>query len=213
MARIDFKWSEPKLNTYDHINTEDFFTALPADYKADGKPLLIFITSSKTEDAQEMANIEGSVLKDESISIGATMFRSIKLEGSKINEGHPFWKTLGGKELPRMIVVDAAGQKVGMCEGKQVSSSKVFGFMERASARTFKTDLGTVVKETKTILTEIDQVEAKRKALATKKEKSTNDRSAQWTKEEKELDAAMKAIEDREKSLRVKWESGKVTKA
>jgi hypothetical protein len=213
MARIDFKWAEPKLNTYDHINTEDFFTALPADYKADGKPLLIYVTSKKTEDAQEMANIEGSVLKDESISIGATMFRSVKLDGAKINEGHPFWKTLGGKELPRMIVVDAAGQKVGMCEGKQVSSSKVFGFMERAAARTFKTDLGTVVKETKTILTEIDQVEAKRKALETRKTAAKNDHPEKYAKEEKELDAAMKAIEDREKSLRVKWEAGKVTKA
>jgi hypothetical protein len=213
MARIDFNWAEPTLNTYDHFNSDDFLTGLPADYKASGKPVLVFITSKSPEDEQEMKNIEGSVLKDESISIGATMFRSIKLDGAKIKEGHPFWKTLGGKELPRMVVVDAAGQKVGMCEGKQVSSSKVFGFMERAAARSFKTDRGTIVKETKTILTEIDQVDAKRKALATKKEKSVNDRTAQWAKEEKELDAAMKAIEDKEKSLRQKWEGGKVTKA
>lgn len=212
MARIEIKWSEPKLNTYDHLNTEDFFTALPADFKTDGKPLLVFLTSSRSEDSQEMQNIESSVLKDESISIGATMFRSIKLDGAKIREGHPFWKILGGKDLPRMVVVDTSGQKVGMCEGKQVSSSKLFGFMERAAAKTFKTDLGTIVKETKTILTEIDQVEAKRKALATKKEKSVNDRSAQWAKEEKELNDSMKSIEDREKALHLKWE-GKVTKA
>jgi hypothetical protein len=212
MARIDFKWADPKLNTYDHVNADDFFAALPADYQSDRKPLLIYVTSKAEEDQQEMANIESSVLRDESISIGATMFRSIKLDGSKIREGHPYWKTLGGKELPRMVVVDATGKKVGACEGKQVSSSKVYAAMERAAAKSYKTDLGTIVKETKTILTEIDQVEAKRKALATKKEKSVNDRSAQWAKEEKELDAQMKAIEDREKSLRLKWE-GKVAKA
>lgn len=212
MARIEIKWSEPQLNTYDHLNTEDLFTALPADFKADGKPVLVFLTSSRSEDAQEMKNIEGSVLKDESISIGATMFRSVKLDGAKIREGHPFWKILGGKELPRMIVVNTAGQKVGSCEGKEVSSSKVFGFMERAAAKTYKTDLGTIVKDTKSILTEIDQVEAKRKALATKKEKSVSDRSAQWAKEEKELNDTMKGIEDREKALHLKWE-GKVTKA
>jgi uncharacterized protein (DUF3084 family) len=85
--------------------------------------------------------------------------------------------------------------------------------MERAAARTIKTDLGTVVKETKTILTEIDQVEAKRKALETRKTAAKNDHPEKYAKEEKELDAAMKAIEDREKSLRVKWEAGKVTKA
>ena len=53
MARIDVKWSEPTLNTYDKINTADFFTALPADFKADGKPLLIYVTSTKDEDKIE----------------------------------------------------------------------------------------------------------------------------------------------------------------
>jgi hypothetical protein len=113
MARIDVKWSEPTLNTYDHINTADFFTALPADFKADGKPLLIYVTSTNDVDKIETQNIECSVLRDESVTIGATMFRSIKVKGSSINKGHPFYATLGGKELPAMIVVDANGQKVG----------------------------------------------------------------------------------------------------
>jgi hypothetical protein len=85
--------------------------------------------------------------------------------------------------------------------------------MERAAAKSYKTDLGTIVKETKTILTEIDQVEAKKKALETRKAASKNDRPDKWVKEEKELDTAMKAIEEREKALRLKWEGGKVTKA
>ena len=96
MARIDVKWSEPTLNTYDHVNAADFFTALPADYKADGKPLLIWVTSTKDEDKIETQNIEGSVLRDESVTIGATMFRSIKVKGSTVNKGHPFYSTLGG---------------------------------------------------------------------------------------------------------------------
>src|SRR5262245_35426512 len=135
MARIEIKWSSPTLNTYDHLNSEDFFTALPADFKADGKPVLVYLTSSKTEDAQQMANVESSVFRDESISIGATMFRSVKLDGAKIKEGHPFWKILGGKDLPRMIVVNGAGQKVGMLEGSDISSSKLFGYMERAASK------------------------------------------------------------------------------
>ena len=211
MARIDVKWSEPTLNTYDHINSADFFTALPADFKADGKPLLIYVTSTKDEDKIETQNIESSVLRDESVTIGATMFRSIKVKGSTVNKGHPFYATLGGKELPAMIVVDANGQKVGAEEGK-VSASKVFGLMKRAAARTYKVDLDTIVKDTKAILTDIDNVEAKRTALATKREKSTNDRSAQWAKEEKELDAAMKAIEAREAALKQKWATERVAK-
>ena len=85
--------------------------------------------------------------------------------------------------------------------------------MKRAAARTYKVDLDTIVKETKAILTDIDNVEAKRKALATKREKSTNDRSAQWAKEEKELDAAMKAIEAREATLKQKWATERVAKS
>jgi hypothetical protein len=212
MARIDFHWSEPTLNTYDHINSADFFTALPADYKADGKPLLVFVTSGKDEDKIEMQNIENGVLRDESVSIGATMFRSIKVKGESVNKGHPFYSTLGGKDLPSMIVVDANGQKVGAEEGK-VSASRVFALMKRAAARTYKQDLETIVKETKSILTDIDQVEAKRTALATKREKSVNDRSAQWAKEEKELDAAMKAIEARETALKRKWSEERVAKS
>lgn len=212
MARIDVKWGEPTLNTYDHVNSADFFTALPADYKAENKPLLIWVTSGKDEDKIEMQNIESSVLRDESVTISATMFRSIKVKGETVNKGHPFFATLGGKDLPAMIVVDANGQKVGSCEGK-VSASKVFGLMKRAAARTYKVDLETVVKETKTLLTDIDQVEAKRTALATKREKSTNDRSAQWAKEEKELDAAMKDIEAREAALKHKWTDERVAKS
>ena len=205
MARIDVKWSEPTLNTYDKINTTDFFTALPADFKADGKPLLIWVTSSKDEDKIETQNIESSVLRDESVTIGATMFRSIKVKGSAINKGHPVYATLGGKELPAMIVVDANGKKVGAEEGK-ISASKVFGLMKRAAARTYKIDLDTIVKETKSILTDIDNVEAKRSS-------SSNDRSAQWAKEEKELDAQMKAIETREAALRRKWTEERVAKS
>jgi hypothetical protein len=212
MARIDFNWSEPTLNSYDHIDANDFRTALPANLKAEGKPLMVFITSSSDEDKIEMQNIESSVFKDESISIGSTMFRAIKVKGSTVKEGHPFWKTLSGKDLPRMIIVDANGQKVGMCEGKQVSSSKIFAFMKKAAARTYKTDLETIVKETKTILTEIDQVEAKRAALATRKGASKNDAPDRWVKDEKELDAAKKTIETREASLKKKWDE-RVTKA
>jgi hypothetical protein len=205
MARLDFKWSEPTLNTYDHVDVNNFFNALPADFKVDSKPLLVFVTSNRDEDKQEMMNIDSSVLRDESISIGATMFRSIKIAGNKVTESHPYWKVLGGRDLPRMVVIDSNGKKVGAVEGK-VSASKVYRLMKQAASKTYKTDLDTIVKETKTILTEIDQIEAKRAALNTKKEKSVTDRAAQWAKEEKELNDAMADVEKRETDLKKKWE-------
>lgn len=214
MARIDFKWDEPKLNGYDNVNPDDFLSALPASYKSADKPLLIFLTSDLPDDDQEMKNIESSVLRDENVSIGATLFTQIKLNGNKFGAANPYWKTIGGKQLPRMIVVDTMGAKVGSVEGKDVSATKVFGLMKRAASKTYKTDLEAVVKDTKSILTEIDQIEAKRAALETKKSKSTVSKETEWAKEEKALNDQMKAVEARESELKKKWaQERKVTKA
>lgn len=212
MARVEFKWQEPTLNAYDKINPEDFRTALPG---TPGKqPFLVFLTSDLPDDGQEMKNIDSAVLMNESVSIGATLFDQIKLDGTKIKDSNPYWKMLGGKELPRMVVIDANGVKVGAVEGKDISTSKVYGMMKKAASRTFKTDLDAVVKGTKVILTEIDQVEAKRAALTTKRNSSTNDKSDEWAKEEKALDEQMKVIVARETELKQKWtEERKVTKA
>jgi hypothetical protein len=160
-----------------------------------------------------MKNVDSTTLRDENVAISATLFWQVKLNGLKVKEGNPYWKTLGGKALPRMVVVDAAGAKVGAVEGKDVSPSKVFGLMKKAASRTYKTDLDTVVKETKSILTEIDQIEAKRAALQTKKSRSTVAKEAEWAREEKALDEAMKAVTARETELKKKWDDKKVTKA
>jgi hypothetical protein len=209
MARIEFKWEEPKVNSYEGANPDDFLSGLPDQYKTAGKPILLFLTSEMTEDSQEMKNIESSTFMDESVAIGATMFNQIKWNGLKVKEGHPYFKMLSGKELPRMVVIDANGQKVGAVEGKDVTATKVFGLMKKAASKTYKTDLDTVVKETKTILTEIDQIEAKRQALQTKKSSSTANKSAEWAKEEKALDEQMKAVEVRENALKKKWTTDK----
>jgi hypothetical protein len=214
MARVEFKWQEPALNGYDGINAEDFRTALPDTAKQGEKPFLVFITSDLPDDEQDMKNIDATVLRDESVSIGATLFNQIKLKGSKVKESSPYWKMLGGKEMPRVVVIDADGQKVGAVEDKDVSPSKVFALLKRAASKTYKTPLEDVVKGTKSILTEIDQVEAKRAALETKKKNSTVAKEAEWAKEAKELDAQMKEIETKETALKTKWTSErKVAKA
>jgi len=217
MARIEFKWEEPKINSYEGASPDDFLGSLPANYKSADRPAIIFLTSDMTEDDQEMKNIEASTLRDEAVAIGATLFQQVKWNGLKIKDSSPYWKTLGGKELPRMIVVDAKGEKVGVVEGKDVTATKVFGLMKKAASRTYKTDLDTVVKETKTILTEIDQIEAKRTALQTKKSSSTANKAQEWAKEEAALAEQLKAVEARESALKKKWneekKAPKVTKA
>jgi hypothetical protein len=213
MARIEFKWEEPKLDAYDGVNPDDFYTALPDTYKSREKPLLVFLTSDAEEDAQEMKNVE-AMLMDENVAIGATLFKQIKLKAGKFKDGSPYWKSIGGKDAPRMVVFDTTGARIGSAEGKDCTASKVFGLMKRAASKTYKVDIETVVKETKSILTEIDQVEAKRAALETKKKNSTVAKEAEWAKEAKELDAQMKEIETKETALKTKWTSErKVAKA
>ncbi|MSR47056.1 MAG: hypothetical protein EXS13_08325 [Planctomycetes bacterium] len=214
MARIEYKWDDPKFNTYDGLNLESLYSALPEQYKVAGKPTLVFMTSDLADDAQYMKNVDATTLMDENIQIGAGMFQQMKINGNKIKENNPFWKILGGKQLPRMVVVDAAGAKVGSVEGQDISPSKVFALMKRGASKIYKTDLETIVKESKTILTEIDQIEAKRSALETKKSKSTANKGAEWAKEEKVLNEQMKAVEARDLALKKKWnEDRKVTKA
>jgi hypothetical protein len=214
MARIDLKWDEPKVNTYEGFDPEHLYPSLPEAYRTAGKPAIVFLTSDLADDAQLMKNVEGTCFRDENFQIGATMFQQIRMNGNKVKENHPFAKLLGGKALPRMIVLDQTGAKVGSVEGQDLSPSKVFGLMNRAASKTYKTPLETMVKETKTILTEIDQIEAKRAALETKKASSTVQKSTEWAKEEAALNEQLKAVEAREVALKKKWaEDRKVTKA
>ena len=214
MARIEYKWDEPKLNSYEGFNPESLYSSLPDSYKSAAKPGIVFLTSSLEDHAQYMKNVEATTLMDENVQIGATMFQHVKMNGNKVTETHPYWKILGGKQLPRMVVVDTTGAKIGSVEGQDISPSKLFTLMKRAAAKTYKNDLETVVKESKTILTEIDQIEAKRAALATKKAKSTVAKETEWAKEEKALNDQMKAVDAREAALKKKWaDERKVTKA
>src|SRR5262245_37623426 len=105
MARIEFKWDEPKFNTYEGCDPEHLYSSLPDSYKTAGKPAIVFLTSGLADDAQLMKNVEGTCFRDENVQIGATMFQQVKLNGNKVKENHPFWKILGGAKLPRMVVV------------------------------------------------------------------------------------------------------------
>lgn len=214
MARIALDWQEPKFNSYEGFDAANLYSGFAETYQKAEKPAIVFLTSGLADHAQYMKNVDATTLMDENVQIGATMFQHIKLDGNKVNENHPYWKILGGKQLPRMVVVDQAGAKVGSVEGQDISPSKLFSLMKRAASRTYKTDLDAVVKQTKTILTEIDQIEAKKAALETKKAASTKPKETEWAKEEAELAEQMKAVEAREAALKKKWnEERKVAKA
>ena len=208
-------WETPKLELYDKFDPKDFLTALPDDYKESNKPLIVYVaTDSDLPDVlRKVTDAEQNVFRDENVALGGKLFRAVRLKGDKINKSHVYWSTLGGKELPRAIVVDAAGQKVGGLEGNDLSASGLFKLMKKASARTFKTDLEKVVKESRSLLDEMDQVEAKQKVLEERKKTAKQGSEKSIAEEEARLAQQMQDIEAREAEL-LKRASGdrKVTK-
>ncbi len=215
MKRLDVKWETPKLNLYDNINPDDFLSALPADYKNSGKPLVVYMATDAQEVSKKSSDVEQAVLREETFALGARLFRTVRLKGDKFGKENPHWVTIGGKELPRVIVVDTNGQKIGMLEGNDLTASNLFKQMRKAAAKTYKTDLEKVVKESRSLLDEMDQIEAKQKLLAEQKKKNAKPAKEQdLAAEEQKLAQQMKDVQAREADLLKKVDGErKVTKA
>lgn len=206
VARLQMKWETPKINLYDHVDATDFFSCLPADYKGSGKPLVVFLGSDLPEAAKQMEELNTAVFADENVAVGARLFRAVRLKGDKVSKDHPHWPTLGGKALPRVVVIDAAGNKAGVLEGKELSASNLFKSMKKAAAKTFKSDLDKVVKETRELLDEMDRIEAKQKLLGEQKKSAKAAKLAEIEAEEKKLAQALQDVQTRDAELLKKFD-------
>jgi hypothetical protein len=195
------KWETPKLNLYDNIDKEDFFSCLPADYKSCGKPLIVLLGTDLPDAAKKVAELDQKVFGDENVAVGARLFRAVKMKGDKVSKDHAHWATLGGRELPRAIVVDATGQKAGTLEGNDLSASGLFKLMKKAASKTYKADLDKIVKETSSLLDEMDRIEAKQKLLAEQKKTAKGSKVEQIAAEEQELAKQLKDVQARDAEL------------
>lgn len=212
--RLEMAWESPKVNLYDHVDGNDFFSFLPADYRESGKPVLVYLTSDEPDAAERLAQLDGAVFGDENVAIGARLFRSVRMKGDRISKDHPHWATLGGRDLPRAIVVDATGHKVGELEGKELSASNLFRTMKKAASKTYRADLDRVVKETRDLLDEMDRVEAKQQRVAEQKKAASGAKLEALEAEEAELSKQLVEIRERDVALLKKQsDDRKVTKA
>jgi hypothetical protein len=173
------------------------------------------VTSDLPETAEDTAKTEESVLKDENVALGARLFRSVKIKGDRISKEHPHWRTLGGKSLPRLVVVDTSGKKVGGLEGNDLTSaSKLFKLMQKASAKTYRNDLEKVVKESRSLLDDMDRIEAKLAQVAEQRKSASGAKDRALEQEQSELTTEMEAVKARETALLRKVdEERKVTKS
>ncbi len=205
VARLRMNWENPKLNMYDSVDKENFFSVLPSDYAASGKPLIVFLGTDVPDAAKVMSDLDMSVFGDENVAVGARLFRAIKLKGDKVSKDHPFWGDIGGKALPRVVVFDAAGNKSGALEGDDLKASGLFKVMKKAASKTYKTDLEKVVKSTRELLDEMDLIESKQKLLAEQKKSAKAAKLQQIEAEEATLAKALKQVQDKDAELLKKF--------
>ncbi|MSR47055.1 MAG: hypothetical protein EXS13_08320 [Planctomycetes bacterium] len=213
VARLQMKWETPKLDLYDGVDQENFFSVLPDDFAAAGQPLIVMLGSDQPEAAQKITDLETKIFGDENVAVGARLFRAVRLKGDKITKSHAFWNTIGGKELPRVVIIDATGRKAGDLEGGDLSASSLFKVMKKAASKTYKTDLDKVVKSTRELLDEMDQIEAKQKLLLEQKKTAKGGKILQIAAEEESLAKALKNVQTRDAELLKKYgDDRKVTK-
>jgi hypothetical protein len=174
----------------------------------------VYLTTSSDAAAKQTTNVDQGLTKDENVALAARLFRAVRLNGDKIAKANPYWSTLGGQSLPRMVVVDSSGQKIGSLEGNDLSASNLFKQMKKAAAKTYKADLEKVVKESRGLLDEMDQIEAKQKLVAERKKTIKPGKEKDLVAEETKLAEQMKDVQAREVDLLKKVaEDRKVTKA
>lgn len=213
VARLQMKWENPKLDMYDSVEKDNFFSVLPDEFATSGKPLIVYLGSDAPDAAKAVAELDQKVFGDENVAVGARLFRAIRMKGDKVSKDHPFWSTIGGKELPRVVIFDAAGNKAGGLEGGELSASNLFKVMKKAASKTYKSDLDKVVKSTRELLDEMDQIEAKQKLLVEQKKTAKGGKLQQIASEEEALAKALKAVQDKDSELLKKFgDDRKVTK-
>lgn len=213
-SSVAIHWETPRLELYDHVDSHDLFSSLPADYRAGNQPLIVYLTTASTDFARQTKNADETVLHDEAVGLGSRLFRAIRLDGDRIQKSHPQWATLGGTALPRIVVVDAAGRKTGELEGNDLTANGVFKLMERAAAKTYKSDLDHIVKEFHGVLDDLDALEPKLNRIAEQKKTASGPKLKELTAEEQKLSAQLAAVHAREAELLKKFqEDRKVAKS
>ena len=207
MAKLNLTWTDMgsySVTTGENVETTDLSTAraiLESQYQDADKPFLVYLTSSDPKAVREQEVVDGVTFMDERIMIGAKAFTLVKGNGDEIGEDHPFHRYLAGKKFPRIVVFNAAGEKVGKLEGRS-SPSKLFSVMRKAFRHDYKGDLNNIVKDYQKVLTQLDTLDAMKQAMD-EKEKHASTKRAKKEIEKKRAEIAKEEEEIREAEEKV----------
>ncbi len=169
------------------------------------RPLFLFITGRDPKAAKKVALIQNTAFKDERVALGAKFFRLAQVEADQITRSHPLYKIVGGRKLPRIVIISLDGKTHKKLEGR-ISAGRLFGAMKSIVRKDFKRSLGSFVNKMRKCLNELDKLESEKrrlenqKALAAKKGPKSS-KVKLLAKKEALLAAKTKALGEKMKEL------------
>lgn len=169
------------------------------------RPLFLFITSRDPKVSKAVELIEKTAFKDERVALGAKFFRLSQVEAAQIARSHPLYKIVGGRKLPRIVLISMDGKTHKKMEGR-ISASRLFGAMKSIVRKDFKRNLGSFATKMRKILNDLDKLDGEKrrlenqKAMAAKKG-SKGGKKKLLEKKEALLEEKTKALSEKMKEL------------
>jgi thioredoxin-related protein len=93
------------------------------------------------------------------------------MNGDEIGRDHPLAKVLGGRALPRAVLISRDGETVRSLEGK-ISASKLFSAMTQIVRGETKRDLGKFTNDMRKLLNDLEEIARDRQQLERKTAKT-----------------------------------------
>jgi hypothetical protein len=122
---------------------------------------MLFITASDKKTMKLLAAIQQVTLRDERVALACKFFKKVRVTGDVIGRGHPLAKVIGGKKLPRIVLLTRDGTYHKKLEGK-ITASKLYKAMDKVVRKDSKGKLKKFVSEMRKILTALDSLDADR---------------------------------------------------
>ena len=165
---------------------------------SEDKPIFLYLTSDRTEDANATKNIDGTCFKDERVMLGSSFYHLVKLSWTSTDAR--FTKYVGKAGMPVFAAFSRDGKRVGLLK-KRYSPSKIYDLMTRASKKDYKTSIKSVVSKVQKALTQIDKVDAAIKSLdgSARPNLSGRQKAALEKKRKQLADKMAKLVKDQEK--------------
>lgn len=110
-------------------------------------------------------------MRDERVALGAKFFNLIQINGDQIGKDHPLAKMIGGKSLPRAVLISRDGEVVRKLEGK-ISATRLFLAMSDIVKNDCKCDLGKFTSDMRKVLNDLEEIARDKQNLERKTAKA-----------------------------------------